>query len=302
MKNYLVLLLGVVAAASSVFFIKLSILPPAIYSGVRLLLAATILAPFAWRSIVRDSQRMPSWRDLLIGLPAALPLAVHYWSWFIGVRNVNAATSALIVNVTPVVMPFLVFILLKERINRGEILGSIIAIAGVVLLSMSKDATGQNTTFGILMCVGSMSLCALYLALGRKFGRGRHIFAYIVPLYWIAGVLCLLIALLRNEPWPPLDARQWWILMGGVVVPTVIGHTALNFAMMKLPAQVVSIANLGQFIVVAILAIPLLGEWPGWNLALPAVLVLIGALIVIRSATPRVKQTIDDAAVEPAGT
>ena len=298
MKNYLILLLGIVTAASSVFFIRLSDVPAAWYSAIRLIVAGACLAPLAWRSIA--VHRSPGWRDLLIGLPAALPLAVHYWSWFIGVKLVSAATAALLVNVTPVLMPFLVWILMRERINRGEILGSVIAVAGVCTLAFLKDPNGRNTPFGLLLTSGSMCLCAVYLALGRRFARGRPIFAYLVPLYGIAGVLCLIIVALSGERWIPLNANQWLILAGGIVVPTVVGHTALNYAMVHLPSQVVSIANLGQFIFIALLAIPVLHEWPSWTILPPAALVLIGALIVIRSATPQVRQTIREAAPESA--
>ena len=69
-----------------------------------------------------------------------------------------------------------------------------------------------------------------------------------------------------------------------------------------LPAQVVSCSSLGQFLVVAVLSVPIYHVYPGWNLLLPAVLVLGGSLIVIRAATPKVRQSIEIASIEPAGT
>lgn len=300
-KHYFVLLAGVIGAASSVFFIKGSHLEPATLAAVRLLASALILSPIAFVQLRRAGLK-PSWRGVTVALPAALPLAAHYLTWFYGVRQTSAAMSTLLVNMTPVFMPFLVWGLLRERINRGELIGSLIAIAGVVVLTLSKDGSGQTTTVGVLVCIFSIGLCTLYLALGRKYARGRGLLAYVVPLYSVAGTISLIAAFALREKLPPLTVHEIAIALGAVIVPTVIGHTALNYAMVHLPSQVVSCSSLGQFVIVALLAIPIYGEYPGLNLLLPAVLVLGGSLIVIRAATPRVRQTIEVAAIEPAGT
>lgn len=301
LKSYLILIAGVIGVASSVFFIKSSRLEPATLSAVRLIGSAAILTPFALLQLRRAGLK-PSWRSIAVAAPAALPLVLHYLTWFGGVRHTSAAMSTLIVNLTPVFMPFLVWALLRERINRGEMLGSIVAIAGIVVLTLGKDTSGQNTSAGILLCIGSIGLCSLYLAIGRKYARGRGLLAYVVPLYWIAGVLSLVAAIALRETLPPITRFEIAVAFGAIIFPTVIGHTALNYAMIHLPSQVVSISSLGQFVVVAILAVPIYGEYPGIELLLPSVLVLGGSLIVIRAATPKVRQTIEAATIEPAGT
>jgi drug/metabolite transporter (DMT)-like permease len=298
-KHYVVLFVGMVGAASSVFFIKASGLSPASLGAGRLLLSALILLPFAWPAL----RKLRSPADvLLVALPASFPLALHYMTWFVGVRQTTAVLSTLTVNLVPVLMPFLVWALLRERINRGEVIGSLIAITGIGVLALGKDPSGESTTYGILVCVISISLCALYLALGRKFGRGRPILVYIVPLYAVSGLFCLAGAFVLQEPLPVVTTRETLILLGAVIFPTVIGHTALNHAMVHLPSQVVSISNLGQVVVVAILAMPIRGEYPTWALVPPAALVLAGALVVIWSATPKVREKIALASTEPAGT
>lgn len=303
MKNYLILLAGIVGAASSVFFIKGSTLAPASLSAARLLIAAAIMTPFMLRAASARGRAM-GWPDLKLAIPGAIALAIHYATWFVGVRETTASLSTLIVNLSPVLMPFVVYFMMGERITRGEIVGSVIATAGVVLLAMTKDDTGTNTMRGIIVCLISIVLCVLYLAWGRRYGRGTNIFLYIVPLYWMAGFISLLLAIALREGAPPTSWEQILIALGAAVVPTVIGHTALNHAMIHLPSQVVSIANLGQFLVVVVLILlfPSLGEKPTWHLLPPAILVLSGSYIVIRYATPQVKRTIEKAAAEPAGT
>lgn len=303
MKNYLILFAGIVGAGSSVFFIKGSLLAPLSLSAARLLIAALLLTPFMLHALHRRGRKLHR-GDLKIAIPGAIALVAHYATWFFGVRETTASLSTLIVNLSPVMMPFLVYFMMGQRITRGEIVGSVVATLGVVLLAFSKDETGVNTTLGIVVCLVSMFLCVLYLAFGRRLGRGTNLFLYIVPLYWVAGVISLLLAIALREPLPELTTQQVLLAIGAAVVPTVIGHTALNHAMMHLPSQVVSIANLGQFLVVvaAILIWPSLGERPTWHLVPPASLVLGGAFIVIRFAPPAVAKRIETAATEPPGT
>ena len=301
MRNYLILLAGLLGSASSVFFIKDSLLGPATLAGARTILAAALLSPLAIAAIRRRGRGV-GWDDLLATLPGAALLSVHYVTWFIGVRSTSAALSTLIVNLVPILMPFLIYLLLRERLTRGEVAGSAVAMVGVAILSVTKDGSGQSTGRGVAYCVFSICLCAGYLAMGRRFGRGRNIFAYIVPLYLVAGVLCTAMAVGRREALPVMTTSQILILLGAVIFPTVIGHTAMNHAMAHLPSQVVSISNLAQFAFVAVLAVPLRGEYPSLTLALPATLVLAGALIVIKTAPTTMQRTLDRAAAQPGAT
>lgn len=300
-KPYLILLAGMVGSASSVFFIKFSGLAPASLAAARLLLSALILAPFTVRALRRRGR--PFGRDDLIAtLPGAALLAIHYTSWFVGVRETSALLSTLTVNLVPVLMPFLVWLLLRERITPGELLGSAVALAGVAWLALGKHDETVTTPRGIAFCCGSIAFCAAYLAMGRRFGRGRSIVVYIVPLYAVAGVLCATYAAIVREPLPPITWREAGIVLCAVIFPTVIGHTATNYAMVHLPSQVVSMSNPLQAAVIAIAAIPILGEYPTPALILPALLIIAGVIVVVRFAPRRVQKEIERAAAEPPGT
>jgi drug/metabolite transporter (DMT)-like permease len=102
----------------------------------------------------------------------------------------------------------------------------------------------------------------------------------------------VLLAIGRGEQLPPINAREILITLGAAVFPTVVGHTALNWSMRHLRSQVVSTANLAQFVIVAVLAVPILGEYPPLAFYPAAALIVAGALIVIRGATPAVRREI----------
>jgi drug/metabolite transporter (DMT)-like permease len=60
------------------------------------------------------------------------------------------------------------------------------------------------------------------------------------------------------------------------MVPTLLGHTLLNWALKYLPAGAISVSVLGEPVIATALAIPLFREVPG-------PLQLLGGLIVIGS-------------------
>jgi drug/metabolite transporter (DMT)-like permease len=60
-----------------------------------------------------------------------------------------------------------------------------------------------------------------------------------------------------------------------------MGHSIMNWAMLRFPPQVVSILNLGQFIFAGILAFALFGEVPHAIFYATSVLIVAGAVIAI---------------------
>ena len=80
-------------------------------------------------------------------------------------------------------------------------------------------------------------------------------------------------------PWIPVggfpaDTYLWMVLLG--LVPQLVGHSALNFALGYFPAAYVSLVVLGEPVGSGLLAIVFLGEWPVGVQLVGAVLVLAG--------------------------
>ena len=77
-------------------------------------------------------------------------------------------------------------------------------------------------------------------------------------------------------------AGTWAALLGLGLVTHVGGWLAINYALGHLRASVVSVSLLGQAVVMALVAIPLLGEGPDMGQLAGGVLVLGGIHIVNR--------------------
>jgi drug/metabolite transporter (DMT)-like permease len=224
----------------------------------------------------RYGWRQVSW----VALPA-LMLAVHFITWIIGARLTQAANASMIVNLTPVAMPFFLLLFYREKIGRQEVIGTLFTLTGLLTLTGSNLSLSSETFLGDVVCIISMLTFAAYLALGRMNGGRLGLWLYMVPLYWIAGLLCLICALFFINPIKPYDLRNVLLILGLGLVPTVFGHTILNYSLKFFRGQVVSVANLSQPFFAGISAYVLFDERPRPVFFVAAALMMTGIVIVL---------------------
>ena len=129
-----------------------------------------------------------------------------------------------------------------------------------------------------------MLLVAWYLALGRRNRDFPSLWLYVVPVYALAGGICLLAALPWLHTFALGSAREWALMAGMACIPTIIGHSLLNQAMRHFRGQIVSLANVGQFVFAGILAWFLFSESPSITFYFASLLVVAGIALVVFAA------------------
>jgi drug/metabolite transporter (DMT)-like permease len=283
--RFLLLFLGVFACSTSAIFIRASTTDPFVLTAFRLVLASILLAPvfLAQRrkfpgSFTRDHLRRTH-------LPAVV-LAFHLISWTLGARSTVVAQSTLIVNLVPIAVPFFLYWIVKERITRTEVIGTALAILGLLTLSAKDALNGGGSAVGDAICFGSMLLFALYLALGRRNRDFPSVWLYVIPVYAQASVVCLLVALPRLHTFAVTSGREWSLMLALAVVPTIFGHSLLNAAMRKIRGQIVSLCNVAQFVFASVMGFLLFGEVPRAVFYLAAVIVVAGVVTVVLGTPP----------------
>jgi drug/metabolite transporter (DMT)-like permease len=279
----LVLVFGVFACSTAVIMIKArpGTLDPVLLAALRLFVAAIALTPLMLRDLRRFPGRLGR-RQLAATLLPGLLLGAHFVSWIIGVGYTKAVNASLIVNMVPVVMPLLMFALVRERVTAGELLATAIAMGGVALLGWTDFDASPQYLLGDAICFGSMLLMAVYLALGRRNRAFASLWLYMVPLYWTAGVLCFLASLFFVNPFRAYSPLEIGLILGLGLVPTVMGHSILNYSMKHLRGQVVSILNLGQFVLAGVMAYFIYAESPSWSLYVAGGVTVAAAVVVLR--------------------
>lgn len=251
----------------------------------RVLLAALILAPAYY--IARRRYGDASFPDVIKrSLLPGLILSIHFIAWVVGARLTPGANATLIVNLMPLVMPFFMYFLYQEKLQKRELFATGLAMAGLVILSISDVQISREHFTGDVLCLISMVLFAAYLALARtNLESVPSVWLYIVPMYAVAGVTSLAIAAATGPVVPTFDWYNLLMVFLLAAVSTVIGHTALNFAMQKLRGQTVTLMNMLQFVVAGYAGYVMYQEIPTPLFYVASAFIVTGLLIAALKPT-----------------
>jgi drug/metabolite transporter (DMT)-like permease len=283
--QYLLLFLGVIACSTSAIFIRSSTTDPFVLTAFRLAIASALLAPVFVAQLRKHPGAFTRAHFRRTHAPA-LVLALHLISWTLGARMTVVAQATLIVNLVPIAVPFFLLWLVRERINRTEVIGTVLAIAGLLILSIKDALKGGGSLGGDAVCFVSMLLFGLYLALGRRNRDFPSIWLYVIPVYAQACVVCLIVALPRIRTFDFGSGREWAIMIGLGAVPTVCGHSLLNAAMRRIRGQIVSLCNVSQFVFAGFMGYLLFGETPAGLFYVASAIVVAGVAIVVLAMPP----------------
>ncbi|MBN1844110.1 MAG: DMT family transporter [Sedimentisphaerales bacterium] len=279
---YGLLFAGVLACSTSAILIKSSTEPSILVAAFRLLIASILLSPFYLLALrkhraryTRSHLRATIWPGVILGL--------HFITWITGVRYTLVANATLIVTMTPVVMPFFLYFLFRQKLTRAEWLGTLLAVVGVLVLTGFDFRFSPQHFRGDMICLLSLVLLTYYLVLARINRDIPSIWLYLAPLYFFAGVFCLLLTpLFQVNPFQVYPWREIVIFLGLALIPTVIGHSLFNYCMRHLPSQFVAIVTPGEFILAGILAYFFFREVPRWTFYAAGLLLLAGILAALK--------------------
>jgi len=281
-RNIALLIFGQLVTGTSAVLLKLNTIHPFLLAGYRLVIASIVLLPLFLRDLKRSGQPFTFSRISQSIVPGIL-LAIHWMTWTIAARRTLAANMGLLVNLLPLIMPFVIYATTREVIRRHEVLGSIIALIGIAFLGITGATVGSDTWVGDLIGLGSAVFYAVYLALARRSRAEGSIWIYVVPLYLTAGVVALAAGLLVASPLrQSYDAVGVLSLAGLIVGPTIIGHSVANHSMRVLSPQLVALSQFFQIVSAGVLGYFLLAEVPPAGFYVAVAFVIAGVVVVVR--------------------
>ncbi len=137
-------------------------LPLAVLNGVRLAVAAVVLL-FITAIVRRNTTFLPKLEPRewwIIALVGATGTSAYQFLFSSGIRLSSASFSALVSSTSPIWVA-LIGIFFKVRLSKNQIIGSGVAILGVVLLTFENLNLGVNF-LGVLLLLGSQIVWAIY--------------------------------------------------------------------------------------------------------------------------------------------
>lgn len=251
----------------------------------RLALSALVLVPVAvWhgrRRRVRVAAADAAWA----GVAGAL-LALHFVTWFRSLETTTVASSVVLVSASPLFVALLAPLVLGERITRRTVAGIGIAIAGAAIVALARGGetawTGAALRGNALALTGA-AMMAGYLLIARHVQRRVPFVVFVAMTFASAAIASLGFVALAGASLVDVPGAAWSWLVLLALVPQLLGHSTINWALRRLPSASVAVGTLAEPIGAVALAWIVLGEPPTALETLGAAVLLAGiALVVVR--------------------
>ena len=275
---------GLLAISTAAIFIKLCHdAPPVVIAAARLLVATSALA-------VGGAAR----RGTLLAVPAGhgkyvvlsgLFLAAHFLFWVSSLKLTSVLSSVVLVTINPLFVSVASFFLFKEPMHRGLIAGLALAGVGVGLISWSDAGAAPASLYGNLLALGGAVMASAYFLVGRKLRREMGILSYSFTVNGVAALLLGGLTLLQGHPLAGYAGRTYLCLVLLGLVPQLLGHGSLNWALRHVSATTVSVFILAEPIGASLFAYFVLGESISTAQGVGGGLILAGIVIAARDAS-----------------
>lgn len=279
-----------ILAWASAFIVVRSTAPhftPGALALARLIVGAVLLTPL----LLRHRWVAPTRREwlLLTGFGAL---------WFGGYsivlnlaeQTLDAGTTAMIVNIAPIMIALGAGVLLGEGLPKWLLIGTGVAFIGVVLIGLGSGGSVVGAGIGVLWAL----VAALTYTAGVLFQKpvlGRLPNAQVV---WIVAVIGMLVCtpftgeLIAGVQTAPIEGLLGAVWLGAV--PTALGYTTWSYALSRMPAGQLGVSTYIVPPVTIVLSLILFAE-------VPAVLAIVGGVVALAGVA--VSRRRPPASVEP---
>jgi drug/metabolite transporter (DMT)-like permease len=256
MNPKLSLFLGILCIAFSPIFVKLAGVPALTSSFYRIFIGWVCLAPYC---IIKNKLKINR-ADLLIAMLGGLVFASDIAVWHISLLKISATVSTLLANLAPVWVGLLSYLLFKKQAGRWFWIGTIVAIAGMVVLVGYQDVIHLKFNAGILLALLASFLYACYILITKGILQKIETITFMFYNMLAASVFLFLICLADHVELMGLSASSWECLLAMGIICQLTGWITINYAIKFLESTKVSIALLSQTVIAGFLAILLLKE------------------------------------------
>ncbi|WP_234322715.1 DMT family transporter [Streptomyces sp. NRRL S-350] len=194
---------------------------PYTFAALRFAIAGLVLLAIA--GIRRE--RLPRGRLLLhVAVAGVLVQGVQFSSIYVGMElGVSSGLAALVIALYPLTASLLAVPLLGERVSRGQCLGLVLGLGGVVLAVADRiDLSGSY-----LLGLGFLLLGLLGISYGtvhqkRHCGRMEPVSGNAVQL--LAAAVAVLVPALLVEGWDVRSAATFWpVLLWTALINSIVG-------------------------------------------------------------------------------
>ncbi len=286
---YLVLIIGVIAISISAILVKVATAPAGVIAFYRLLFSMLLMSPlFMFK--YRKELKLVTKRDWGLSVASGVFLAFHFILWFESLNYTSVASSTVLVTLQPIFAFIGTYLFFKERLSFKAICSGMIAVGGSIIISYGDFKISGSALFGDILALAACALVTFYLLFGQSVRKRISLITYTFIVYAISTLVLFGYLLVTKESFYPYPKSDWWYFLLLAIVPTLLGHTLLNWVVKWVSTSMISVAILFEPVGATILAFYIIGENVNLSQLIGGSVVLLGiGLFVLDERQGRLK-------------
>ena len=268
-------LIGAVIAISfaAIFFKMTAPTHPLVAAGLRLAIAAAVLAPFVIRA--RRRGRMGG-KTLKLAILGGGCYAIHFGAWVSSLTMTTVASSVTLVTATPLMLALVGWFTGKDKPSARLWIAIGVACVGLAVVSDHDRQLGAEALIGDALALLGAAAMAAYLLLTRGLGEDLDPLAFIGVSASVGSLLLLCTAWSAGIDVTPSSTTAAVYILLAALIPQLIGHSLLTWSVKFLPPTIVGLATVGEPVGSTLLAM----FWPGIEEPVSGQMLLGGALVL----------------------
>lgn len=220
---------------------------------------------------------------VLCGIIFATDIAV----WNLSIHYSNATQATLLTNLAPAWVGVGSFFLLNNKPKASFWIGTLIAVAGMVVLIGPAAFFEMRLDKGFALALLSGMLYASYMLISKPILNRLNIGSFMTISMAVSSVFLLIVCLIFGEPLWNFTPAIWTVFAVQGLICQLIGWLAISYAVQKMDAQRVSLSLLSQAVVTGLLAWVFIDEKITWQMILGGVIILTGIAITFQKSRNR---------------
>jgi len=210
---------------------------------------------------------------------AGVFLALHFACFYSAVKLAPIANATLFATLAPVFTLIYERFVLKRTLPIGALIGLWLAIGGAVVVQGADFNFGESETLGNLMALASSVFMSVVLIIGARVRPVISTVMYTRWLYLFAAITLGVFAIVSDVDLGFSSPDAKW-LIGLVILPTLIGHNSMSYAVKYLRPTIVGSMPFGEPVLATILAWILFGEVVGPDVLIGGGITLSGLVLL----------------------
>jgi drug/metabolite transporter (DMT)-like permease len=211
----------------------------------------------------RTQLREVGWKQAGLIAAATTVIAVHQICFITSLSLTSVAAASFLTSTQPIFTALLGGMLIGERVSTRSWLAIFGALVGMGLITLAKPAAGGSAAhpvMGSLLALLAALLASLYTLAARKLRQKTPLVPYMFIVHLSGTIFLAIIIAVMGIDIIHFTPATWLglILLG--LIPTLLGHTLLTYAVGHLKAFVVNAVILGEPVGATLLAAIFLHE------------------------------------------